>query len=258
MKEKIDAEELEKKLWNAYFDEALKGNGQEQDRSNVWWKAIDDDLEYICQHLFQDKKVSLLEIGCGSGTNTFTLAKSIDINKITLIDISTNALEYAKKITPQELKTKTQYIELSAFNVDTSIKEKFDLVWNTGLIEHYKPSEIKFIIHNMLSALKDDGYILMGIPNIKSLAVLKASFLGTAFARKYLKFIGGYRNTTEKMYNDAFISKLILDNFNVNLRLAYAGSVSLVGMPRFLVIFLNKIFKRTPFSFLTYYILSKK
>lgn len=252
-------EKNEKQIWNAYFAEALDGCGQEMENSNLWWSISEIDTVDIVYDIFKAKTINVLEAGCGSGGTNFSLGKKLKLNQIDLLDISVNALKYAKQITPPEYQSKTRYILGSI--LDEKIEElgKYDLVWNTGLIEHYTPKEIISIISHMLDYTNEHGVVILGIPNIKSIAVLKAAFLGTRFARKFLKFINGYRNSSEILYSDRQIKKLISDHFkNVRIELKYAGSPLLVGSPEFLVRLVNQLFRKTKFSFLSYFILYKE
>lgn len=248
---------LEKKIWDEYFSEALRGCGQEVENSNMWWTISERDTVDIIKRIFGDKKFNLLEAGCGSGGTNFSLAKELNVTGIDLMDISEKALKYADAIRPKDLNIGINYI-LGSILDEPNGNLKYDLVWNTGLIEHYDKCDIIKIINNMLNLTKTKGFVVIGIPNRKNIAVLKASFLGKKFSRKYLSFIKGYRNTTETLYPDKEIRELIRNEFkNIEVFTEYAGSPLFVGTPTFIVNIFDKIFKRTKFSFLTYFIIKK-
>ena len=250
---------LEKDVWDKYFAEALNGKGQEMDNSDLWWQISEDDTVDIIFDIFKQKNISILEAGCGSGGTNFSLEKRLNVEQIDLLDISENALLYAKKITPEHVLKKTRYIQGSILETNNKQLRKYDLVWNTGLIEHYQKDEIVKIIENMLALTKKDGAVVLGIPNIKSLAVLKSAFLGTNFAKNFLPFIKGYRNTTEIIYFDKEITEIVEKNFKtVAVQTKYAGSPLFVGTPKFIVKLFNKLCSKTRFSFLTYFILTRK
>lgn len=255
MGSKVEA--LEEKIWDDYFTESLCGQGQEVDNENTWWSISERDTIIIIKDLFGNKKFNLLEAGCGSGGTSFSVAKELNVVGLDLMDVSQQALKYANSIEPDCLNVSVKYQKGSILNRPRK-GGIYDLVWNTGLIEHYNKKEIIRIINNMIFSAKSGGIVVIGIPNRKSIAVLKAAFLGTRFARKYLSFIKGYRNTTEILYSDTEIKKLIKDNFKkycINIK--YAGSPVLVGSPNFIVRAFDSIFKRTRFSFLTYFIIRK-
>lgn len=249
-------ENIEQNVWDRYFAEALGGKGQEMENTNLWWKISEDDTVDIVYDIYAQRTISILEAGCGSGGTNFSLANKLNICQIDLLDISKNALKYAEKITPPSLRSITNYIHGSVFELKTS--RKYDLVWNTGLIEHYSKENIVKIVANMVKCMRKNGAVVIGMPNRKSPAILKAAFLGTHFARKYLPFIKGYRNTTEILYSDTEIKELLENNFNVDVQIKYAGSPLFVGTPEFIVKAANKLFRKTPFSFLTYFILTER
>ena len=249
-------ENIEQDIWNRYFAEALDNKGQEMENTSLWWKISEDDTIDIVYNIYAQRAISILEAGCGSGGTNFSLSNRLKISQIDLLDISKNALKYAEKITPPSLRGITNYIHGSVFEFRTS--HKYDLVWNTGLIEHYNKENIVKIVANMIKHTRKNGAVIIGMPNRKSPAILKAAFLGTYFARKYLPFIKGYRNTTEILYSDNEIRELLENNFNVDVRIKYAGSPLFVGTPEFIVRAVNKLLKKTPFSFLTYFILTER
>lgn len=252
-----EIEKNEQKIWDDYFAEALSDKGQETENKNLWWCISEDDTVDILWEIFGDRSISILEAGCGSGGTNFSAAEKLKIRQITLLDISQNALRYAKKITPPSLANITRYIKGSVFEIKTS--PKYDLVWNTGLIEHYNKKQIIKIVSNMLACLRRGGSVVIGMPNRRCPAILKAAFLGTTFAKKCLPFIKGYRNTTEVLYSNYEIKKLLENNFKgYKIQEKFAGSPTFVGTPSFLVKIINKFFNKSSFSFLTYFILTER
>ena len=149
------AELLEKDVWDKYFAEALSGKGQEMDNADLWWQISEDDTVDIIFDIFNNKNINILEAGCGSGGTNFSLEKKLNVDQIDLLDISENALLYAKKITPKHVLKKTRYIQGSILEPNNEHLKKYDLVWNTGLIEHYQKDEIVKIIANMLNLVAE-------------------------------------------------------------------------------------------------------
>lgn len=242
----------EKKIWDRYFKEALKGEGQEHQR-NYWWLLSDLDTFKVCsKYLPTDKNLTILEAGCGSGGTSIELLSRHKIEKLTLFDISEYALEFAKKNTPEKFSDKVDYIQGSVLNMP--FKDNcFDMVWNVGLIEHYRPEMIKTIVKEMFRVTKPGGVVIIAIPNIKSLAILKAALLGHPIGKIFLKFIRGYRNTTETLYPDFYIKNLI-EKISLNpVSIDYVGSPLLVSTPDVVVKNLESIKLIKPFSFLSFF-----
>lgn len=250
-------EQQEKQIWDDYFQEALSGAGQEMENSNLWWTISERDTINIVKELFGQKNFSVCEAGCGSAGSSFSLVQEMNVTKLHLIDISNKALEYAKKIASKDIKIPITYEQTSVLS-NLNIKQQYDFVWNTGLIEHYQTNDIITIVKNMLNMTKDNGVVMVGIPNKSSMAVCKARILGSKFGSKYLKFIPGYRNTTEIPYSNKQIKQLLLDNFkNYKIDVRFAGSPLFAGTPEFIVRFADILVKCPRNAFLSYFIIKK-
>ena len=250
-------EQKEKQIWDTYFAEALSGSGQEMENSNLWWTISERDTIDIVKKLFGQKPFSVCEAGCGSGGSSFSLIKEMNVTELCLMDVSANALSYAKKIAPKDIETPIQYKQVSILSTQNT-KQQYDFVWNTGLIEHYQPNDIITIVKNMLNITKDDGIVMIGIPNKSNIAVIKARILGSKFGSKYLKFIPGYRNTTEIPYTNKHIKQILSTNFeNHNIDIRFAGSPLFAGTPEFIVKFADILVKCPRNAFLTYFIIKK-
>lgn len=251
--------EHEKKIWDNYFAEAIEGKGQESEiDTSLWWKIPDRDVTKLVTNLFSGKEaISVLEAGCGSGVTSFYLSRYITLNNLVLLDISLNALNYAKLLEDKSLNGKVEYIEGNIFNL-VSLNRSFDLVWNIGLIEHYQPDEIIKIVHQMYNVTSPQGYMIIGIPNRNSIAVKKAAILGSNFGKKFLTKIRGYRNTSEILYSNAFIKNLIQKELQENVEIHYGGSPLWVGAPTFLVKFFDNFLHFKKAAFLTFFVVKKK
>lgn len=250
-------EQQEKQIWDDYFKEALSGAGQEMENSNLWWTISERDTIDIVKDLFGKKPFSVCEAGCGSGGSSFSLVQEMNVTELLLMDISNNALEYAKKIASKDIKIPVTYEQTSILSTPT-IKQRYDFVWNTGLIEHYQTDDIITIVRNMLNLAKDNGVVMVGIPNKSSMAVCKARILGSRFGSKYLKFIPGYRNTTEIPYSNKQIKRTLLTNFEkYDIDVRFAGSPLFAGTPEFIVKFADVLSKCPRNAFLSYFIIKK-
>jgi len=113
-----------------------------------------EETYFPCYQFLKNKhKLEILEVGCGYGYLTYALNKAG--HNTTGIDISKNAINYAK------LNFKKNYILTDLKNYNS--KKKFDLIIATELIEHLKdPCEF---ISTCLKKLKPKGQILLTTPN---------------------------------------------------------------------------------------------
>ncbi|WP_394823989.1 methyltransferase domain-containing protein [Pendulispora albinea] len=115
----------------------------------------------LLKHLNDVRGKSVLDAGAGTGLNSLPL--SLRGADVTLLDIAPRALEIAS----------TYYAELglTARCVPGSIFEmpfpdrSFDIVWNTGVIEHFEPVDRRRALHEMLRVMKPSGVLLTVNPN---------------------------------------------------------------------------------------------
>ena len=100
----------------------------------------------------------ILEAGCGGGWQSLELARS-GRYKVSLMDFSQNALTYAKQLFERE--------ELCAELIHGDVVEpgepEFDLVFNSGVLEHYRVEEQAAFLRGMAS--RSRNLVLVLVPN---------------------------------------------------------------------------------------------
>lgn len=122
--------------------------------ANAFGKAILSTLNI--------EKGKIFEPGCGSGITCARFAKQG--HEITLMDLSPNALSKAISVfTEQSLSCKFTIGDL--FNIPIK-DEQFDLVFNQGVMEHFKLAGIdpSLGIKEMLRVLKKNGTLVILVP----------------------------------------------------------------------------------------------
>ena len=103
---------------------------------------------------------NVLDFGCGDGRLTLEMKKN-GVPKITGIDISEQALNYAKTFN-QSSNGNVKLI--SDFN---EIKDmKFDLIVAMEVLEHIEENQLPEIIHNLSKILDENGKFLITVPTL--------------------------------------------------------------------------------------------
>lgn len=112
----------------------------------------------------------IIEVGCGTGTTSIWLSK-LGAN-ISLLDISLNSIKLSKSLF-QHKKRKASSFNASMFELP--LKEKqYDVVWNTGVLEHFERNDQKRALLEMKRICKPGGVIITINPSEKSLIYKRA------------------------------------------------------------------------------------
>ncbi|WP_156165877.1 MULTISPECIES: glycosyltransferase [unclassified Methanosarcina] len=135
--------------------------------ANITEIKLGQEIEQLFLGLGIEPGASLLEVGCGSGHLSGYLAgKGFHT---TLIDFSKVALEKAKEHYEQN-NLVGNYIHANMFDLSADLVEPHDVVWNSGVLEHFDAWDV-------IEALKRMGqvarkYVLILVPNAKSIPYL--------------------------------------------------------------------------------------
>jgi len=138
--------------YDRYFNYA---NNVKNSKNPLKWLSLQESTYYpIYMELKQNnKKLKILEVGCGYGYLTYSLRKMG--HEVFGIDIAKNAIKFAKQ-------NFGNYFSLGSIN-DIHKKDKFDIIIATELIEHLQnPAEFISLCTNLL---KDKGKIIITTPN---------------------------------------------------------------------------------------------
>ena len=113
-------------------------------------------LNFLSKYLKQNSK--MVEIGCGGASLSVSIAHKID--SYTGIDYSEEAITLAKKNTNNMNNVKIIY--QNALNLDPGLLGKFDVVWSSGLVEHFPTYGPIIEAHYKLAA--PGGVVLISVP----------------------------------------------------------------------------------------------
>ncbi len=119
--------------------------------------------EHLARYLFSSqfiKKKIILDIGCGAGYGSYLLSKYGDPKKIFAIDISKEAIDYAK----YRYKTKNINYRIDDAQKLKSIKNKsIDVAISFELIEHLKNQDA--FLTQVKRIIKNNGIFITSTPN---------------------------------------------------------------------------------------------
>ncbi len=125
------------------------------------------EIEQLLSGMGIEPGSSLLEVGCGSGHLSGYLAGRGF--QTTLLDFSKVALEKAKKYYEQNNLAGT-FINADMFNLSTDLVEPYDVVWNSGVLEHFDAWEVIDVLKKMRQVARK--YVLVLVPNAMSIPYL--------------------------------------------------------------------------------------
>jgi len=103
--------------------------------------------------------IKILELGSGTGYNSFNLTKEFRVSKVTLVDSNKGALAASKK---RFKNYKVEFINDDVMKLKE--KDEYDLVHSQGLIEHFQGRNLNKIISVHTNFVKKGGYLLLFYP----------------------------------------------------------------------------------------------
>lgn len=127
-------------------------------------------LHAYFKNIFQEiapapEKQSIIEIGCGGSRWLPYFQKQFGF-QISGIDYAPQGSNLAQKIL-EKADLKGDIFQGDLFAPSEELKNKFDIVFSNGLVEHFKPTES--VIMAMKEFVKPGGYFITFIPNMRAL-----------------------------------------------------------------------------------------
>jgi cyclopropane fatty-acyl-phospholipid synthase-like methyltransferase len=127
--------------------------------NNLFLKSVWNGYKKLLYNSNLKNDIKILELGSGTGHNSYNLTKEFKASKVTLVDSNKNALAASKK------RFKKYNVELINDDVmKLEKKGKYDLVHSQGLIEHFQGSNLNKIIRIHANYVKKGGYLLLFYP----------------------------------------------------------------------------------------------
>lgn len=203
---------MKERIWNFWADK--------YDKLWVQKYSLKPTRDYIIKLISDmnlDKKIDVLDLGCGSGQLIYELFDRFDNLNITGVDFSEKMIEMSQERNPF-----VQHIKLSADEIHR-LKDKYDLIICTHSLPYYKNP--KKTLMELSRLLNDEGKLLIGFAS------------GNNFYDKFiLSFV---KLTTGPAYypSDERFQKIISDFFKVE---SLGIIKEKIYMPRIAVYKLNK------------------
>ncbi len=153
--------------WNKVYQDSYESGGWSY-LSRTIVRTIQNETKPIAGRSF-------IELGCGSGRNSFRLARKGA--KVTLLDLSKEVLD-ATQTYYQQHDTEADFIQGNIFDIPVK-DDTYQVVWNAGVIEHWVGDEQVACLKEMIRICHPDGMVLTLNPNKASiLHVLGKRILG--------------------------------------------------------------------------------
>jgi SAM-dependent methyltransferase len=128
--------------------------------------AFRDDLEILFDKLLCDnKKINILEAGCGNGV-TVKFISDKGYKNITGIELNKEAVEFINKIHPE-----LNIIQGNILNMPFE-NNYFDVVASFGVVEHF-PEGFDKPLTSIFNVLKPDGLAIITIPSLNRIRIVK-------------------------------------------------------------------------------------
>ncbi len=170
----------------------------------------------ICDLIEKEKIHSLIDLGCGDGIFIHAVKKEFPKIEITGIDISPRRINRLKKKFPED----NFYIKDVC---NTKLKERFDLVYSSQVIEHVQSD--KEMIKEMSKLLKEKGFLFCSSVIKKHWAIYKYRnnrkfVLDPTHEREYAnkqEFLGLFRERFKLI--SCTTSRTVRKKFGIRLRI---------------------------------------
>ena len=195
-----------------------KGSSNYDIHSKLQKETMENLLSLYLHELTKEKKISLLDLGCGTGSFSKKISEKICLNEIHLLDISELMIKKAKL----KFKNKKTFFYQCDFDSFDNFFDHDLIVSNMSL--HWSKNLIK-LIGKILENVVEGSIILISFPNSKSLNNLTSS---------QQKFFNTFPNVNElkillKRYKFKYCINEIEHKFKYENLLSFLNDLKKVG-----------------------------
>lgn len=145
--------------------------------SGIFQKELASLINSVC---VKNQYTKVIEVGCESGTTCMLLNNDLDK---TFLDYNEDIIRKVE-LACKQLNIKASFVNEDMFSMSCADKS-YDVVFNSGVIEHYNKEERIRIINEYCRILDDRGTLILAIPNHYSFPYRSAYLLKKVFLRGY-------------------------------------------------------------------------
>lgn len=155
---------------------------------NIQWdslrKSVDNpaafqvELKVLIDKYIEEGKRRIIEVGCETGVSSLILSDKFDK---TLLDLNPKAIEWSEKLFDVYGK-EGHFIVADMFRMPFE-DGRFDIVFNAGVIEHFKRKELEKAFKEYGRILAEDGVMIIGFPNQFSIPYKTAQWVRMLFGK---------------------------------------------------------------------------
>ncbi len=152
--------QISSSYWLSHWQQASSGGTDKID-------ALSKKLAYyLRKEIDPITGKTILDVGAGTGRIDVLLAQAGA--KLTLLDISDTSIAFCRN-TFDHFSLEGTFIVLDMFEISASeaLKEQFDVVFSSGVIEHYSEQEQQIILANMAYCCKPGGLVINFAPSYR-------------------------------------------------------------------------------------------
>tara|TARA_B100000315_G_C14582909_1_gene591434 strand:- start:1499 stop:2302 length:804 start_codon:yes stop_codon:yes gene_type:complete len=191
-----------------------------EDKNNlIEWDYLSQVVLDVLLEEIPENNQTFIEVGSGSGRISHKLGQLGA--KVTLLDISSQAIQEGKRLF-QKTHTSCKLIRGSLFQIPCQ-ESSYDVVWNSGVVEHYLNDELNLALKEMARISREKGMVIVIVP-------YEGSFLhsiGKAVIEKLVEYPYGdeYPIKTLQPELESISCKFVKKEYSVGFFVLFVGAL---------------------------------
>lgn len=212
----------------------------------IWTKARVEQWDELSETIYrilskvtmQTRDKLILEAGSGTGRISLRLKKE-DKGNVVLLDISKTAVQLSKKFFEEQGQTGF-FIQGSALEIPIK-GDSIDIVWNAGVLEHFRDNERIQLLKEMARICKDTGFIITFNPYSKAIFYR----IGKYVSEKRKRWIYGYEQPVKSLTQYAIENRFWITEYSVGFNTSI-DFLSSIPYSRYFLKMLRKLSRKLP------------
>ena len=202
------------------------------DKNNlIEWDYLSQVVLDVLLEESPEKKQTIIEVGSGSGRISHKLGQLGA--KVTLLDISNQAIQEGKQLF-QHTQTPCKLVRGSLFQIPLH-ESSYDVVWNSGVIEHYLNDELRLSIKEMARVSREKGIVIVIVPYAGSIL----HTLGKTVIEKCVEYPYGGEYPIKSLQPEMkdISCELVKEEYSAGFFVLFVGAFKRLMLFRFGIIF---------------------